>query len=234
MTTLDSRKSICRSPLWLGLLLVALVLVCFALSPRAQAVVPAPDGGYAGNNTAEGTQALQSLVSGGVNNTAIGFQALFHATDSHNNTATGFKALFNNIGDFNVAIGFQAALGNTVGDNNTAVGLNALMRNTTGDRNIGLGTGAGANLTIGDDNIDIANPGVAAEEHTIRIGTAGVQHRAFIAGIGGVAVTGSTVVVNAAGQLGVVPSSKRFKDEIKPMDNASEAVLALKLGHVSL
>ena len=228
MTTLHSRKSICWSPLRLGLLLVPLVLVCFALSPRAQAVVPAPDGGYAGNNTAEGTQALQSLVSGGVNNTATGFQALFHLTDGVWNTATGFRALFNNTGDFDVAIGGQALVANTVGDSNTAVGFNALLRNVSGDRNIAVGVGAGQNLTIGDDNIDIANPGVAAEEHTIRIGTAGVQHRAFIAGIRGVAVTGSTVVVNAAGQLGVVPSSKRFKDEIKPMDKVSEAILALK------
>ena len=228
MKTLHPTKSICRSPLRLALLLVPLVLVCFAFSPRAQAVVPAPDGGYAGNNTAEGTQALQSLVSGGVNNTAIGFQALFRATDSIKNTATGFKALFNNIGDFNVAMGFQAALGNTVGDHNTAVGFNALMRNTTGDGNIGLGVNAGANLTTGDDNIDIGNTGVASETETIRIGTSGFQRRAFIIGIHGVAVTGSTVVVNTNGQLGVVPSSKRFKDEIKPMDKASEAILALK------
>jgi len=228
MTTLHLRKLIGRSPLRLGLLLVPLVLVCFALSPRAQAVSPAPDGGYGGNNTAEGTQALQSLVSGGVDNTAIGFQALFHATDSHNNTATGFRALFNNIGDFNVAIGFQAALGNTVGDHNTAVGFNALMRNTTGDGNIALGVNAGANLTTGDDNIDIGNTGVAGETETTRIGTAGFQRRAFIIGIHGVAVNGSTVVVNAAGQLGVLPSSQRFKDEIKPMDKASEAILALK------
>src|SRR5207248_1270255 len=37
-----------------------------------------------------------------------------------------------------------------------------------------------------------------------------------------------TVVVNAAGKLGVAPSSERFKQEIKPMDKASEAILALK------
>jgi Chaperone of endosialidase len=126
------------------------------------------------------------------------------------------------------AIGVQALLGNTVGDANTAVGFNALMRNTTGDNNTAVGNGAGANLTIGDDNIDIGNPGVAGENETIRIGTAGFQRRAFIIGIRGVAVTGSTVVVNTSGQLGVLPSSARFKDEIKPMDKASEAILALK------
>jgi uncharacterized coiled-coil protein SlyX len=228
MTTSQLRKSVNRSLWRCGSILIPLVLGCFALSPTAQAVTPAPDGGYPGNNTAEGTQALQSLVSGGVNNTAIGFQALFRSTDSLDNTATGFRALVNNIGDFNVAVGFQAALGNTMGDNNTAVGFNALLKNTTGDNNIAVGNGAGSNLTLGDDNIDIGNAGVAGETETIHIGTAGFQSRAFIIGIHGVAVTGSTVVVNTAGQLGVMPSSARFKDEIKPMDKASEAIFALK------
>jgi predicted ribosome quality control (RQC) complex YloA/Tae2 family protein len=35
-------------------------------------------------------------------------------------------------------------------------------------------------------------------------------------------------VVNANGKLGVAPSSKRFKDQIKPMDKESESILALK------
>jgi hypothetical protein len=50
----------------------------------------------------------------------------------------------------------------------------------------------------------------------------------FISGIHGVAVTGTAVVVNGSGQLGVAPSSQRFKDEIKPMDKASEALFSLK------
>jgi hypothetical protein len=227
MTTLHFRKSIVRSPVRLGLLLVPLVLVCFALSPRAKAVTPAPDGAYAGFNTAEGFQALQSKTTG-VFNTALGFQTLFHTTDGRANTATGFRALINNTGDNNVATGSQSLLANTLGDANTAVGTNALLRNTIGDGNIALGASAGANITTGDDNIDIGNVGVAGDHETIRIGTATLQGRAFIAGIRGVAVTGSTVVVNAAGQLGVLPSSQRFKDEIKPMDKASEAILALK------
>ena len=49
-----------------------------------------------------------------------------------------------------------------------------------------------------------------------------------LAGISGVPVTGSQVVVNANGKLGVAPSSARFKEAIKPMDKASEAILALK------
>jgi hypothetical protein len=41
-------------------------------------------------------------------------------------------------------------------------------------------------------------------------------------------VTGTAVVVNGGGQLGVAASSARFKDAIKPMDKTSEAVLALR------
>jgi hypothetical protein len=91
-----------------------------------------------------------------------------------------------------------------------------------------LGFNAGKNITTGSDNIDIGNVGIAGESNTIRIGAVGTQTNTFIAGIQGVAVTGSAVVVNASGQLGVVPSSARFKEAIKPMEKASEAILSLK------
>jgi len=55
-----------------------------------------------------------------------------------------------------------------------------------------------------------------------------MQNATFIAGISGVAVTGTAVHVNTSGQLGTVVSSARFKEAIKPMDKASEAILALK------
>ena len=91
-----------------------------------------------------------------------------------------------------------------------------------------MGVNAGSNLTIGSNNIHIGNVGVAAEANTIRVGMQGTQTRTFIAGISGVAVAGSAVVANANGQLGIAASSERFKDEIKPMDKASEAILALQ------
>ena len=94
--------------------------------------------------------------------------------------------------------------------------------------NIALGAEAGANLTTGDNNIDIGNHGVRDESNTIRVGTSGTQDATFVAGIFGVAVNGSPVVVNSNGRLGTAPSSKRFKEATKPMDNASEAILALK------
>jgi hypothetical protein len=91
-----------------------------------------------------------------------------------------------------------------------------------------LGSGAGSNLTAGSNNIDIGNAGVAGEGRTIRIGTQGTQTKTFVAGIFGTGVSGSAVKVNSSGQLGVAPSSARFKETIKPMDKASEAILALK------
>src|SRR6266700_200713 len=117
MTTLHLRKSIGRSPLRRGLLLIPLALVCFALPPTARAVSPAPDGGYAGSNTAEGDDALSVLTTGG-GNTATGFDALFSNTTGSDNTATGSGALeFNTAGFNNTANGFQALAGNTTGGN---------------------------------------------------------------------------------------------------------------------
>jgi hypothetical protein len=92
-----------------------------------------------------------------------------------------------------------------------------------------LGDSAGINLTTGSNNIDVGNAGVAGESSKIRIGTKPAQKAAFIAGISGVTVAnGVGVIINPQGQLGTVVSSERFKDGIKPMDKASEAILALK------
>ncbi|PYI97313.1 MAG: hypothetical protein DME98_08880 [Verrucomicrobia bacterium] len=291
-------SSISRSPLRYGLVLIPLVLAALVLSPTAQAQLsPPPDGGYAGDNTAEGTDALFSLTTG-TENTAIGFDALFSNTtgdsntatgstalstnttgvrntangfaalnsnttgerntatgraaltfnttgnnntaDGHDalfsnttairNTATGSFALFSNTtGPNNTAIGYFALFSNTTGNSNTASGYDALLNNTTGIGNIALGNFAGANLTTGDNNIDVGNVGVAGEANTIRIGTIGTQTATYIAGImGKTAPMGTPVFINANGQLGTTPSSARFKDEIKPMDKASEAILALK------
>jgi hypothetical protein len=82
-------------------------------------------------------------------------------------------------------------------------------------------------LTTGSNNIDIGAPGVAGEANTIRVGKQGTQKSTLIAGISGTAVTGATVVVNSTGKLGVASSSARFKEEIKPMDKASEAITRL-------
>jgi hypothetical protein len=178
-------------------------------------------------NTAVGLFALGKNTTAS-NNTATGFDALTNNITGNNNTANGQAALDLNNGSNNTADGFEALFNNTTGNDNTANGHQALFNNTTGSFNIGLGFSAGTNLTTGASNIDIGNTGVAGEAKKIRIGTVGTQTATFIAGISGVAVTGAAVVVSGTGQLGVAPSSERFKEAIKPMDKASEAILALK------
>ncbi len=64
-----------RSLLRLALLLIPLVFACFALSQSAQGVVPVPDGGYPGQNSAEGQNALKDLTTGS-GNTAVGWFSL--------------------------------------------------------------------------------------------------------------------------------------------------------------
>jgi hypothetical protein len=181
-----------------------------------------------GGNTAVGSQALSNTTGGG--NTAVGLSALYYNTSGSLNTAIGDSALFSNTtGAQNTAVGEIALYYNTVGTDNTATGYQALFSNTTGGNNIAIGNSAGFNLTTGSNNIDIGNAGLPADSNKIRIGTRGTQQATFIAGISGKTVANSVpVYINANGQLGTVQSSARFKEAIKPMDKASEGILALK------
>ena len=232
-----------RSPLR-AFLLIPFVLACFALSPKARAVCQ--QGCDLTNfNTLLGDDALLSNTTG-IRNTAVGISVLYFNTTGNDNTANGaytllgnttgsentaqgFSALNSNTtGSDNTASGLNALYNNTIGNNNTANGASALFNNTSGNFNIALGSQAGINVT-GSNNIDIGNAGVAGESKTIRIGTRGTQRNTFIAAISGVTVAnGVGVIIDNTGHLGTVVSSERFKDAIKPMDKASEAVLALK------
>ena len=178
-------------------------------------------------NTANGAWALFENTTGNFN-TATGDEALLLNTTGNDNTANGFQALFSNTtGNSNTANGLEALLRNTTGNQNTAMGSSALSSNATGASNIALGNNAGFKTT-GSQNIDIGNGGVADESATIRIGT-GNQTNTYIAGISGATVPGGIgVIVDSSGHLGTTTSSARFKDAIKPMDKASEAILALK------
>jgi hypothetical protein len=178
------------------------------------------------HNTAVGSHAL--FFGGGFGNTANGYQALFSG-GGFSNTAVGEAALYGNTTGFNnTANGVDALQFNTTGTGNTAVGLGALQSTTTGSSNIALGLNAGSSLTTGSNNIDIGNIGVAAEANTIRIGDPAVQTATFIAGISGTAVTGDRVVITSSGQFGVAPSSRRFKQSIQTMGDASDILLALR------
>ncbi len=161
------------------------------------------------SNTAIGFSALL-LNTEGTNNTASGVVALQNNTTGKNNTASGYIALFrNSTGINNTASEVQELFRNTEGDNNTASGVVALGSNTIGDNNIAIGADAGAAATTGDNNIYIGHQGFAAESNTIRIGDG--QTSAFIAGVQ------------------VVPSSsKRFKEDIHDMGEASTSLMRLR------
>ena len=181
-----------------------------------------------GSNTAIGDSALFNNTTGGVN-TAVGLQALENNTTGNRNTATGLSALSGNAsGDDNTASGHEALHFN-LSSGNTAMGSGALSENTTGSNNTALGLNAGDSLT-GDNNIDIGSgvQGLAGESNTIRIGNTDITD-AFIRGISGATSAGGVAVfVNSNGHLGTTTSSARFKDDIRPMGNASEAILALR------
>ena len=104
-----------------------------------------------------------------------------------------------------------------------------MNQNTSGSNNIALGKAAGFKLTTGKNNIDIGSQGVAGESSTIRIGAKSTQKNTYIAGISGVTVAGGVgVVIDSNGHLGTVTSSKHYKEAIKPMKDASEAILSLQ------
>jgi hypothetical protein len=181
-------------------------------------------------NTANGSDALRRNTTGETN-TAIGSGALFGNTTGDNNTAIGSGALLGNtIGDNNTATGYTALDSNTTGIRNTAMGYSALNNNTTGSNNIAIGPQAGGGLTTGSYNIDIGAYGAPGESNTIRIGSSTTPATAvFIQGISGQTQPGGLpVTVASGGRLGTVTSSARYKEGIKPMDKASEAILSLQ------
>ncbi len=136
-------------------LLFVFLLACFAFFPIAEAVVPPPDGGYPGANTAEGQQALLSL-SGGTFNTALGWSSLKSNIAGNYNTGVGAGALVLNTSDQNTATGAGALLLNTSGFRNTANGAFALLHNNAAD-NTGIGNAALFSNTTGSGNTATGN-----------------------------------------------------------------------------
>ena len=191
---------------------------------------------HANGNTAVGDIALSSndvTAEGSANlNTAVGMAALSANTHGSSNTAVGAEALTSNIfGLFNVAVGDDALQRNTDGGANVAIGVSALSSNVHGSFNTVIGHAAGAAVE-GHDNIYIgvtAANGVTSESATIRIGNPQFVSNCFIAGIFGPSSgSGTPVVIDANGKLAISTSSSKFKENINPMDNASESIFSLK------
>jgi endosialidase-like protein len=220
-----STNCIQRSLLRSALLFVSLLIGCFGLLPVVQAVSPPPDGGYPGGNTADGTSALLSLTTG-TYNTGVGFLSLLSNTEGQFNTAIGAGALLSDVGSQdafygsrNTAVGAAALLNNTTGSDNTAIGAGALSGANTGSGNIALGVSAGT--------------GISEASGVVAIGSVGgeVSNSCFIGKIRDVTTQNADaipVLIDSTDQLGTMSSSRRYKQEIKPMDKSSEAVLALR------
>jgi len=137
----------------------------------------------------------------------------------NSNTANGFAALFSNtIGDSNNATGYAALTSNTTGIQNNAFGYSALLLNVTGNNNTAIGDTAGAMIT-GSGNVCIGE-GVQ--------GVAAVDNTTWIRNVYDSVVSTRTVYVDSDNKIGTLFSSRRYKEEIKPMERASEAILALK------
>src|SRR5262249_42058976 len=162
-----SMNTLIRLKKAIPLIVITFVLVWFSLSRATQAVVPPPDGGYPGFNTAEGSNALQNLTTG-VGNTAAGWGSLFANSVGNLNTAIGVGTLLSNTGNNNTATGALALLSNTtgientangalalvssIGDGNTAIGAYTLNQNTIGILNTAVGDAALFNNTTGGGN----------------------------------------------------------------------------------
>jgi uncharacterized coiled-coil protein SlyX len=252
------RNSVNRSPWRRASLFIPILLCCFALAPAARAVTPAPDGGYPGANTAEGTNALFSLTTGSWN-TAIGANALYSNTTGSRNNALGVSALlhhktnnYNNAigalaleedtsGNANNAFGDQALINNTIGSNNTGIGDDALLSNTSGTNNTAIGAQALYNNITGSNNTAIGkNAGIdltaGSNNVYLGVGARGAAIESNTTRIRNIGVTpqnsGVFVTVSAVNgnRLGyvVTASSRRYKEHIAPIDRSSEVLFALK------
>jgi Chaperone of endosialidase len=185
-------------------------------------------------NTANGDSALASNTAG-EGNIALGGTAFYNNTMGDFNTATGYRALLQNTtGSFNTASGKDALFSNNVGSNNTATGLGALLSNTTGGNNTANGVNAPHNNTEGDNNTAL---GLGAGFDTtgsgnVRIGAgvngvAGESNITRIRNVYDSVATERAVYVTSDNRIGTLSSSRRYKEEITPMDMVSEAIYSL-------
>lgn len=183
-----------------------------------------------GNVMKGGTRFIHNF---GIANSFIGLFAGNLAISGSFNIGAGYMSLSSvTNGRDNTAVGALALQDVTGGDFNTAIGRNALSAVTTGQSNIGIGVDAGVNVTTGFNNILLGHPGVAGESSAIRIGptlNTGL-YKTYIAGVrfGPALANTAPVLIDPNGQLTINTSSRRFKDDIADMDEASSALMQLR------
>src|SRR3954452_25322037 len=121
----------------------------------------------------------------------------------------------------------------TTGSSNTAYGYNALASNLTGNGNVAIGYGALVAQMSGDLNTALglfAGNGITTAGNVISIGTSGtnVSDSCFVGNIWNQPGGSQAVYVNSDGKLAAHSSPGRVKEDIRPMDRTSEALLSLK------
>jgi Chaperone of endosialidase len=186
-------------------------------------------------NTATGAGALLSNTTG-VKNTANGAFALFTNTTGNSNTASGESALFSNSTGFNnTAIGYNALLSNTTAGDNTAIGTTALFSNTGGEFNIAIGSQALRDNVTGDSNTAVGDSAgfniTGSGNVCIGAGVSGVAGESNITRIRNVyqsVATERAVYVTSDNRIGTMASSNRYKEQVKSMKKASEAIHSLR------
>jgi hypothetical protein len=184
------------------------------------------------SNTAIGRNALGFNTNGG-GNTVSGHFAMNRNTSGSSNTASGYFALNNNTtGSYNTVIGTDAMTVNSTGSDNTAIGI-ASLQNNNGGNNVAVGRAAGLNATTGSNNIYLGSSvlGAAGESNTMYLGNQGTQTKTFIAGIRGITTVNNDaipVMIDSAGQVGTLSSSRRFKQDIHDMLDASRRLFQLR------
>jgi hypothetical protein len=167
-----------------------------------------------------------------INSLGLGQNALALSTANYNIAVGGYALGSATSGGFNTALGFQALTGATTGVANTALGYAAGVGTSTGNYNTAVGYFSGFNLSgASSNNIDIANTGTSTDSGTIRIGNSGTQTSFFVAGVRGVTTSAAdavSVVVDSHGQLGTINSSRRYKEDIQDMGDASSRLMELR------
>jgi trimeric autotransporter adhesin len=127
----------------------------YAIGLNANKKVNAPSG-LGERNISIGNLA-GSENSSGIDNIAIGENALQNNTDYYN-IAIGSNALRKNVIGFNnVAVGFRALDSNVSGTNNNAIGTRALQKNRIGFENVAIGVSAMQNSVSGGRNVVIGS-----------------------------------------------------------------------------
>jgi Chaperone of endosialidase len=196
------------------LLVIPLVLACFALLPSAQAFTTDPDDTFANFNTAAGFEAL--LHTTGASNTGFGIRALRANTTGGSNLGIGGFALINNIdGDSNTAVGNNAMFSNQHGDSNMALGQGALGHNVSGNDNVAMGAQALAGNTA-SSNTAVGFQAMAANTSNSFSTALGFQALSSITAAG----TGSTAI----GYLALLNATSTIGDNTALGDTAGQFV----------